>query len=285
MTTPVFLRKMFFPRVCCSNTAYDHPAMKIHPFPQLLRASILAIGFAALPAQAATVYAHYSFDSDFSDSSGNNRHGTLTDVGTIGNSGITTTTGEHVFGGGAMSFSSDADYIAIPSVTFGSGTSYTVAFWAKRADASKDWDMVAGQRGGDNFFMALANITQVEGMRWRSSSTASNRQADFQFDQDTDWHHYAVVGSGTTVSLYYDGELLATATDMLTGMIIDTIGQGHTNSGFAFDGQIDELWIFEDALNATQVSNLMTFNNIIPEPGVSLLGTLGILVMLRRRRR
>jgi len=248
---------------------------------------VFALACAALPAHAATVYAHYSFDSNYDDSSGNNRHGTLTDVGTQGNSGITTTTGQHVFGGGAMNFSSDADFIAIPSKTFSTGVPYTIAFWARRADASRDWDMVAGRRSDNNFFIALGSATsQVVGLRWRSSSTAADRQADFAVGADTAWHHYAVVASGSTITLYYDGELFATATGKQTGFIIDTIGQAYSgNTSFAFHGQLDEMWIFEGALNATEVSNLKTYNNIIPEPGVSLLGALGIFAMLRRRRR
>ena len=228
----------------------------------MFRVSIVAFACGALPARAATVYAHYSFDSDFADSSGNNRHGTLTDVGTIGNSGITTTTGQHVFGGGAMNFSSDADYIAIPSKTFDSPAFYTIAFWAKRADATRSWDMVAGQRGNNNFFIALGSSpTQVVGLRWRSSSTATERQADFAVGADTAWHHYAVVASGTTITLYYDGELFATATDKLTGFIIDTIGQAYNNTSFPFNGCIDELWVFDEALSAAAVAGLYHSND------------------------
>ena len=82
--------------------------------------------FAALPTLAhAGVVAHYSFDTDYSDSSGNDNHGTLVDVETLENSGITTTAGEFVFGGASMNFSADRDYVEIPSKTFGTGTAYT----------------------------------------------------------------------------------------------------------------------------------------------------------------
>ena len=91
--------------------------------------------FAALPTLAhAGVVAHYSFDTDSSDSSGNDNHGTLVDVDTLENSGITTTAGEFVFGGASMNFSEDRDYVEIPSKTFGTGTAYTITFWA--ADSS-----------------------------------------------------------------------------------------------------------------------------------------------------
>ena len=59
--------------------------------------SLLASVLLASPA-AAGVYAHYPFDTDYSDASGNGRNGTLTDVGTAGNSGITSTPGDFKFG-------------------------------------------------------------------------------------------------------------------------------------------------------------------------------------------
>ena len=45
-------------------------------------------------------------------------------------SAITSTPGDFKFGGGAMNFSGDRDYIAIPPKTFSSGAAYTFAFWA-----------------------------------------------------------------------------------------------------------------------------------------------------------
>jgi hypothetical protein len=50
---------------------------------------LLAIFLPVLPASAG-VWAHYPFDTDFTDTSGNARQGTLTDVGTTGNSGVVT---------------------------------------------------------------------------------------------------------------------------------------------------------------------------------------------------
>ena len=78
-------------------------------------AVLAALGAAAPPARAG-VWAHHAFDSEsaFNDSSGNARHATLTDVGTTGNSAITTAEGEFKFGDGAMHFSADRDYLAIP---------------------------------------------------------------------------------------------------------------------------------------------------------------------------
>lgn len=240
-----------------------------------------------LPAHAA-VFAHYSFDTDFTDSSGNARHGTLSDTGTTGNSGIVTSAGNHVFGGGAITLSADRDYVDVPLATFSSGTPYTIAFWARKSSGdtgqSADFDMVIGDRNNTNFFIALNDVTGP-GMRWRSSASTADRQADFTVAKDYSWHHYAIVASGTTITLYLDGTLVSSDGGNLTGFQYNTIGEAYTTAAdFDFNGQLDEMWIFNEALDATAISNLNSVNSTIPEPTALVLSTVGLLALARRRR-
>jgi len=133
----------------------------------------LALGITS-PIYAA-VYSHYAFDSDYEDRSGNEHHGTLTDVGTVGNSGITTNVADFKFGAGGLTLSSDRDFIALPSKTFGSDVPYSIAFWARKSPGdtgdSAEWDMLIGDKS-DSFFIGLNNGT---GLRWRSNSDATER--------------------------------------------------------------------------------------------------------------
>ena len=250
----------------------------------------LTLSAALLAIQAnAAVYSHYSFDADYSDSSGNSLNGTLTDVGTAGNSGIISTAGDFKFGGGAMNFSADRDYVAVPSKTFSSGVAYTIAFWARKSAGdtgqSADWDMVIGDVTNTNFFIGLNDVTGT-GFRWRSSSSAVDRQADFAVAKDYNWHHYAVVASGTTITLYVDGSLFGADLNNLTGFTFNAIGEAYTTAAdFDFNGQIDEMWIFDEALTATSVSNLTTFNSLVPEPSSwVMLASTGLLILTHRRR-
>jgi hypothetical protein len=228
-------------------------------------ASLLLTG----PASAG-VWAHYSFDTGFNDVSGNNRHGTLIDVAAVGNSGITSAAGSFRFGNGALNFSTDRDYVAIPSKTFASGTDYTIAFWARKAAGdtgqASDWDMVIGQRDTASHFIALNDVNDT-GFRWRGTSNAADRQADFGAAKDYAWHHYALVASGTTVTLYLDGELFGSATDKQTEFIIDTIGEAYTSSSdYDFNGQVDEVWIYDEAIAATAVRSLFQSNDSTAPP-------------------
>lgn len=229
----------------------------------------LALLLLALPASAG-VWAHYSFDTDYADVSGNAQHGELTDVGTTGNSGITSASGNVKFGSGAMNFSADRDFIAIPSKTFASGSPYTIAFWAKKAPGdtgdAATWDMVIGQRDNANFFIALSDANGT-GLRWRGSSSATERQADFAAIMDYQWHHYAIVASGTTITCYQDGVACGVATDKQTGFILDAIGEAYAaTNDYDFNGQLDEVWVFDEALGANAIKGLFQSNDPSASP-------------------
>jgi hypothetical protein len=217
----------------------------------------------------AGVLAHYPFDTGYTDISGNGRHGTLTDVATVGNSGITSAAGSFRFGNGALNLSGDRDYVAVPTQTLASGSSYSIAFWARKSPGdtgdAANWDMVIGKRDTTaSHFIALNDATG-EGLRWRGPST--DHQADFGVTKDYAWHHYAIVSSGTTVTLYVDGELFGSATGKLTEFTIDTIGEAYAASrDFDFNGQIDEVWIYDEALAATAVRSLFQSNDATAPP-------------------
>ena len=165
--------------------------------------------------------------------------------------------------------------------TFSSGLPYTIAFWAQRESTSHQWNMTVGDQS-NSFFIALRN----DGiLRWRSSNSTTARQQDFAAGADTAWHHYAIVASGTNIDFYRDGSFVDRGTNKQTGFIIDGIGSAYSASaGFDFRGRMDEVWIFDEALEATAISNLEAFNSIVPEPGTIALGSLGLLALLRRRR-
>lgn len=231
--------------------------------------AVWLLAFSLFASARAAVVAHYPFDTNFSDAGPSAAGGTLVDVGTTGNSGITTNSGDWIFGGGALHLDADRDYVAVTSRTFGSGSPYSIAFWARRAPGdtggAAQWDMVIGQRDNANFFIALndGSPSGTLGMRWRSSDSTTKRQADFVSPNDTVWHHHVVTADNVSNICYYlDGALVATATNKLTGFIYDSIGEAYTNSSdFDFNGQLDEVWIFNETIGPAAVSNLYAGNS------------------------
>jgi hypothetical protein len=237
------------------------------------------------PVTLPPVRAHYNFDTDYSDSSGHGFHGTALDGNFDGDTagvGITNAAGESKFGGGAVSFTAERDWVDIPNQTFYSGDDYSVTFWARDLSDLATGGMVIGEAGGTNpswFFIWLWDVAGDDGdyVRWRGSGTIPARQADFFVPLDNDWHHWALVagdydedGAVDDITLYRDGEFVGTAPDKLTGFIFEDIGSAYgSNLDFDFEGQLDEVWIFEGALDQAGARALYLANGV---PASDILG-------------
>ena len=232
----------------------------------------------------ASVVSHWSFDTDYSDVSGNGIHGTLEDVGTTGNSGITTVAGNYVFGGGALDLSGDKDVVTFAAQNLASDSDgWAVSFWAKDRNATTDQGgMVIGDNTNTTDFIWIDN--KFGGVRSRTNS--STYTADFAVgSEDTSWHHYAFVVEGADISLFYDGVYFDTMTDEAgTDFDINAIGNAYnsTHYNYDFDGQIDEVWLFDAAIDDASVSALYNLN-VVPEPATLLLTGIGGLFAFRRR--
>ena len=90
-----------------------------------------------------------------------------------------------------------------------------------------------------------------------------------------EWHHVAVTRSGSTYTFYADGVSLGTASSAMSipnasGPL--TIGQAE-NLGF-FDGRLDEIQIYNEALSASQIGQLA-----VPEPASLAIWSLSIVAM------
>jgi hypothetical protein len=123
-------------------------------------------------------------------------------------------------------------------------------------------------------------------MRFRNSSGTSYNNGtagDNAFPDDGGWHHWALSADGAgSLTVYRDNVSLGTVSAVTT-FNATHVGQAFTSNAQSMNGQIDELYIFNEAIDSTTVGNLFT-SNTIPEPGSLLLLGLGGLAALRRRR-
>jgi hypothetical protein len=97
------------------------------------------------------------------------------------------------------------------------------------------------------------------------------------------WHHFAISRSGSTYTFYADGNSLGTASTSRTignANAMLTIGQAE-GLGY-FDGRLDEIQIYNEALSATQIQQLAA----VPEPSslLILVATLPAVMACRNRR-
>ena len=197
---------------------------------------------------------------DAMDQSGNGNHGTL-------QGGATRAPGQNGFGS-AMQLNGSTAYVAVAhSSTLGLTDDLTIALWVKTTNAADYGALVAKTNGqqwdydfyiGDDDKLTLygdpgSGITDDD--RWATSNPQPQLPGD--------WHHVAVTRSGSTVTFYLDGTPLGTDTQSgqyNNGSLPIWIGSDGDHSGGIgyLEGLIDEVRIYDQALDSTQVDLLST---------------------------
>ncbi|OYV04764.1 MAG: hypothetical protein CFE26_15150, partial [Verrucomicrobiales bacterium VVV1] len=209
------------------------------------------------PAAPATLRAYYPFNSDFTDGSGNNNHLT----GSSGTPNITTTSGEFAVGAGALNLdqSGTQEHLAFTTpIAFDGATPWSMAWWGKRSVASgAAQGMIAGTITDSNNFVWTPNnpaVGSVEGLRLRNS-TGTSTDYDGIVD-DNSYHHWAVVYNGLgSVEVWRDNVNLGSKA--FPGNITMThAGAGTASQTNSFFGQIDELYVYNGAIDAAKVGEL-----------------------------
>ena len=238
-----------------------------------MKASLGALAaISLLSAAQGGVVAHYTFDSDFTDSVGSN------DLLADGGTPTTTTTASEVrFGTGALSLDGSSDLNFTSSIAFGVSDEWSVSFWGKRAsDADFRSGMVLGTT--DGFIWTPDNPSVVRGIRLRING---DNDVEVGAD-DAQYHHWVVTADSSGFSLYRDNILLDTQASA-TNVTFDEVGTGASAANI-YDGSIDELYIFDEAIDAAVIESLFT-SNTVPEPSPLALIGLTSLGLLKRRRR
>lgn len=213
---------------------------------------------------------HYSFDTDFTDSSGQGNHGALVDLDTPGNAGIVSTAA--VFGAGGFLMGDNHDRVDFTTpFQPTNGQAWTVAFW----------DTLSGGAAGPAFTLSSPLSTFV--MRadvFNGVFVTITNQAEVSwpvFLGQGSLHHYALVANPTGIdldgvpgddklALYVDGVLLTPATNVTayaTDLTFDEFGDAGGPFPEGARGRADELWIFNGALNSSQVAGLYYNNGIV----------------------
>ncbi|MGI9242035.1 MAG: LamG domain-containing protein, partial [Verrucomicrobiales bacterium] len=170
----------------------------------------------------------------------------------------------------------------------------TWAFWANSGAAisgsQQNAVLIGNRRDGAN--ADIPSTADRQFIKFTPTKFEWHQNANGNDNQEYDdlvvgeWSHIALVKTGTSVQLYRDGiatgapgtlnESLATAVAMPFFIGGDV---GNTSGNEFFTGSIDDVRIYDNALNADEIAAL------VPEPSVALLGLLGLgFTCLRRRR-
>ena len=191
------------------------------------------------------------------DFSGNAYAGTLHGGVTLNATGLL-----HSGGDPAMSFDGSSGYISLPTSFVPTGAhAWSLECWAKVSSF--------GSSGTISAMVAMGtNSTQESGQlkTWNNSGTTvflfDTYNAHINSGAVTTGTIYHVVGTydGTNVRLYINGSLVAGPTAIAVNIIAAyaSIGADGTSPGEFYNGTLDEVAIYNYALNATQISNHYT---------------------------
>ena len=247
-----------------------------------------------LPASSATaaitLYAEYHLGETGSlgannrplDSSGNGRNwgneisGSTATVGSAGAYAAASTAYLNTAGAGNEGWYSSGLFTTLPTDNFAFGVFARAA--ANTSGTQGDMFALGGNNGA--FKLSLA----ANG--WAASSHNVNWIAGTDgiagsFAADT-WVHLALIRSGGITTFYINGSAQGST---FAGAPVNDTPHISVNPGGTtyFDGQIDEARVVTFTSGESPTNVLNTLQGV-PEPAISLLGGLGLLGLLRRRR-
>ncbi len=223
---------------------------------------VVSLG-AALPASASA--ADPVLALGFDDGSGS----VARDSSEFGNDGEIngadwSTAGKH---GGALSFDdANEDWVTVADDdSLDVGEELTISAWV-RPDEARAWQMLLTKESTNWFSYALyaegaqspeAYVSEAE-PGYASTWAPSALPVD-------EWSHVAMTSDGTTLRLYVDGSQVASAQ---SDPAQDTAGAlrigGNSMWGEYFDGLIDDVRVYDQALTATEIETDKT--TAVPEP-------------------
>jgi hypothetical protein len=204
----------------------------------------------------AGLVAHYQFEGNYDDSSGNGNHGTPY---------------------GAVGFETDPDmgqvldlpggsnqYVEVGAVGISGNDATTIACWAKADHTSiPDWTLVFGfttTGGGDGSHFNIGSLGGPGGVGahiWGWENTI------FTDTEALEWRHYAMTWDGTILAYYGDGLLVDAFDPVAAGETDLSIRADNVHMGSritqdsSFPGNVEDAYIYDYALSGDEIRGLM----------------------------
>jgi len=158
--------------------------------------------------------------------------------------------------GKALEFNGTDNFVKTDKKLLDARVEFTILCWIKPGNLTANRIGLVGQNDSPEF--GFSNPTTL--MIW---TPCSNVEAAYEYPAD-EWHHLAVVSTGASLAMYYDG--------VEAGKVDADCADGHGSSDFGvniggggiwdadgnwFTGAMDEVAIFHSALTGAQINDVM----------------------------
>lgn len=192
--------------------------------------------------------------------------------------------------GGALYLDGSGDYISVPHSSdweFGNN-SFSISFWAKGITGlnSTVIQLSDSKLGASIGYWANNNI-----LTWISSNGSSWDIASNVYsgtEPGNQWSNYLIVRNGNTFNTYKDGAQISSFSSSSSIYVSSddmNIGRYRYTGGTTIkymQGYLDEIAIWNRALNVSEISALQTNSPSVPEPA-SILLLLTTLIFINRK--
>ncbi len=210
--------------------------------------------------------AHYAFEGNANDSTGNGFDGTE-------NAGVQYAAG---IDGQAAQFDGIDDYISIngkQASHFGvSGSNpRTIAFWIFRQENQPGSIFALGSEATASLWAFVGGTSTGDSTFWRVNGFGTPFDIDFNYNvPDQVWTHFVITYDGDTEKVFINGTLFVEkAMNLTTGDDFDLwIGDVQYGVSENWHGKIDELGIWNRVLNDDEITVLACNDNEIPATNV-----------------
>jgi len=210
------------------------------------------------PSGERTLIAQLQFDDALYDNTANAFHAVI-----LGEENYTT---QHKSGEKSLNLSGTNNYIQLP-YEVADMAEMTICTWVFWRNSSSAWQRIFDFGNGTNQYMFLSPSNGSQ-MRFAIKNGGDEQTLSTSRLGSTAWHHVAVTLGKDSVCIYVDGDLKASTTDITIRPsdfhpVMNYIGRSQFSSDPFLKAYIDDLRVYNYALNASELAAVMEDNEPI----------------------